>query len=187
MPALRLIVLDRDGVINRDSVDFIRSPDQWVPLPGSLEAIAGLHRLGFHVVVATNQSAIGRGLIDAHMLEQIHASMLQRVEQADGRIAGIFVCPHHPDAGCRCRKPRPGLLRQIADRYSISPDKMTVVGDSPRDLQAALAFGAQPVLVRTGNGLDTERSAARLGHPAVYNDLLDFHNAMKLTVSNSSS
>lgn len=147
-----LVILDRDGVINADSPDYIKSPEEWHALPGSLEAIAALHRAGFIVVVASNQSGLGRGLFDAAALEAIHEKMLGLVNQAGGHIDRIFFCPHHPDAGCDCRKPLPGLLQQIARTYGQSLAGVPVIGDSGRDLEAARAMGARPILVLTGNG-----------------------------------
>lgn len=159
----RLIVLDRDGVINRDSDDFIKSPGEWQPIPGSLDAIARLTAAGFTVAVATNQSGLGRGLFDVSALEAIHAKMRDAVSRAGGRIDRIAYCPHRPDAGCDCRKPRPGLLHQLADHYGIQLSGITVVGDSRRDLRAAAAAGARPVLVLTGNGMATQAELAADG------------------------
>jgi D-glycero-D-manno-heptose 1,7-bisphosphate phosphatase len=152
---MKLIVLDRDGVINRDSADYIKSPREWYALPGSLEAIARLGQAGFSVVVATNQAGIARGLFDYDDLFAIHDRMLQQVSDLGGRIDAIFFCPHGPHDGCECRKPAPGLLKQVAWRYSVSLDAVPFVGDSLRDLQAATAAGARPVLVKTGNGRKT--------------------------------
>jgi D-glycero-D-manno-heptose 1,7-bisphosphate phosphatase len=164
-----LVVLDRDGVINRESDDFIRSPAEWIPLPGSLEAIAALTRAGFRVVVATNQSGVARGLFTAETLDRIHARMSDTIRDAGGRLDGIFHCPHGPDDGCECRKPRPGLLRQIEARFGQSLVGRPVIGDSRRDLEAAVAVGARPILVRTGNGRRTE--AEWSGPLEVYDDL----------------
>ncbi|MAF82556.1 MAG: D-glycero-beta-D-manno-heptose 1,7-bisphosphate 7-phosphatase [Gammaproteobacteria bacterium] len=152
-----LIVLDRDGVINHDSTAFIKSPHEWIALPGSPEAIKQLNDAGFTVLVATNQSGVGRGLFSRETLEGIHAKMLATVTAAGGHIDGIYYCPHDPDAACDCRKPQPGLLRQIAQEYHCSAADMIIVGDSLRDLEAAWAFGASAILVRTGNGLTTEQ------------------------------
>ncbi|MFP4079669.1 MAG: D-glycero-beta-D-manno-heptose 1,7-bisphosphate 7-phosphatase [Ectothiorhodospira sp.] len=154
----RLVILDRDGVINRDSPDYIKSPQEWIPLPGSLEAIARLTRAGWRVAVATNQSGLARGLFDAATLEAIHDRMRRAVEAAGGRIDLIHHCPHGPDDGCDCRKPRPGLLHRIADDLGVSLAGVPAVGDSARDLEAARAAGCRPLLVRTGNG---ERTLAR--------------------------
>lgn len=153
---LKLVVLDRDGVINRESADFIRTPAEWLPLPGSLEAISALGRAGFTVVVATNQSGVGRGLISPAMLTAIHERLLQAVAEHGGSLGGIFVCPHHPDDRCDCRKPKAGLFRQIEARFETSLAGQPAIGDSHRDIEAALAVGARPILVRTGNGLADE-------------------------------
>jgi D-glycero-D-manno-heptose 1,7-bisphosphate phosphatase len=159
----RTVILDRDGVINEDSPGFIKSPAEWRPLPGSLEAIARLTAAGFDVYVASNQSGVGRGLFDAATLEAIHEKMRQAVEAAGGRLAGIYVCPHHPDAGCECRKPRPGLLRALAREHGLGLAGVPVVGDSRRDLEAAAAVGAEPWLVRTGNGRAVEHDGVPCG------------------------
>ncbi len=156
-PHTSLVVLDRDGVINRESANYIRQPDEWLPLPGSLQAIAELTRAGFTVVVATNQSGVGRGLYSAEVLTAIHARMTAAVEAAGGRIAGIFFCPHQPSDGCDCRKPLPGLMRQIETRFGTSLRNRPAIGDSLRDLQAAWRVSARAMLVQTGNGLKTMR------------------------------
>lgn len=152
----RLVILDRDGVINHESPSFIRSTDDWIPIAGSIKAIADLTSAGFVVYVATNQSGVGRGLYTAATLNLIHEQMELVVGRAGGRIAGIFTCPHHPDDGCDCRKPKPGLLRQIEAATGASLLAVPAIGDSARDLEAALAVGARPILVRTGNGTKTE-------------------------------
>jgi len=155
-----VIVLDRDGVINQDSSHFIKSADEWIALPGSATAIKKLNDAGFTVVVATNQSGVGRGLFSLTTLEDIHRKMTAVVTAAGGHLDGIYYCPHEPDAGCDCRKPEPGLLQQIAQHYDRPAAEFIVVGDSLRDLQAAWAFGAKAILVRTGNGRDTEQHLA---------------------------
>ena len=167
----RLVILDRDGVINRESPHFIRSPGEWAPLAGSLEAIASLTRGGFLVVIATNQSGVGRGLFTMETLAAIHQRMQREIEAAGGKLGGIYVCPHHPDDHCDCRKPLPGLLRQIEQRFGCSLAGQPVVGDSERDIRAAQAVGAQPILVRTGNGLDTEKLMAPGDQVQVFDDL----------------
>ena len=151
----RLVVLDRDGVINEDSEGFIKSPAEWQAIDGSLEAIAALNRARFTVVVATNQSGIGRGLYNHADLRDIHGHMQQELAALGGVLDCIYVCPHHPEAGCDCRKPAPGMLRQIEQDYGLSLDNLPVVGDSERDLLAAQAVGARPILVLTGNGRHT--------------------------------
>lgn len=162
-PDLRLVVLDRDGVINHDSDDFIKSPAEWQSIAGSLEAIAALTAAGYTVAVATNQSGIGRGLMDRGSVEAIHRRMHEEAEAAGGRIHRVVYCPHRPDAGCDCRKPAPGLLRQLGAHYGLPLDGVPVIGDSERDLAAARAVGARPILVRTGNGRRTEAALAARG------------------------
>ncbi len=147
-----LIILDRDGVINKDSDDFIKSPQAFVPLPGSLEAIARLNAAGYCVVVATNQSGIARGLFDLQTLNAIHHKLEKLLATVGGHLDGIFYCPHAPDAGCDCRKPKPGLLQQIGRKFETELTGVPVIGDSLRDLQSALAVAAAPILVRTGKG-----------------------------------
>jgi len=151
----KIVVLDRDGVINADSPDYIKSASEWNALPHSLEAIAKLTRAGFTVIVASNQSGLGRGLFDADELESIHQKMLHEVSVAGGEIAAIYFCPHRPDENCDCRKPQPGLLQQIAADRQITMLDVPVIGDSARDLEAARAMGARPILVLTGNGEKT--------------------------------
>lgn len=148
----QLVLLDRDGVINQDSAAYIKSPDEWHAIPGSLEAIARLHRAGLRVVVVSNQSGVGRGLFSARTLEEINARMQREVEAAGGALAGVYCCPHRPDEGCDCRKPAPGLLRRIERDFGESLRDAPFVGDKLTDLDAALAVGARPMLVRTGYG-----------------------------------
>ncbi len=152
---MKLIILDRDGVINEDSDDFIRSPEDWVPIPGSLEAISRLYRGGYRVIVTTNQSGVGRGLLSIEDLHQIHAKMSYQLDALGGAIDAVFYCPHHPDDRCDCRKPKPGMLLDIAARLRIPLTGVPAVGDSRRDLEAAVAAGASPILVRTGKGART--------------------------------
>lgn len=167
-----LIVLDRDGVINRDSRDFVKSAAEWVPLPGSIEAIARLSRAGFTVAVASNQSGLGRGLFDRRALTAMHRKFRRLVASAGGRIDRIVVCPHAPGDGCNCRKPKPGLLRRLERFYRTDLRGVPVVGDSLRDLEAAAAANARPILVRTGNGRKTEAALDnRLGSTEVFDDL----------------
>jgi D-glycero-D-manno-heptose 1,7-bisphosphate phosphatase len=160
---MKLIILDRDGVINFGSEQFIKSPEEWKPIPGSLEAIARLTREGWRVVVATNQSGLARGLFEMATLNAIHAKMHKAVAQAGGRIEAVFYCPHSADMHCGCRKPKAGLFNEIAARYGGDLKGVPSVGDSLRDLQAAASVGAQPVLVKTGKG---ERTLAAGGMPA---------------------
>lgn len=153
---MKVLVLDRDGVINADSPDYIKSPEEWHALPGSIEAIARASRAGFRIAVASNQSGVGRGLFDLDTLSAINDTMIDAVENAGGRIDLVVFCPHGPDEGCECRKPKAGLLRRIETELGTSLAGQWVIGDSQRDLEAARAVGAQPVLVRTGNGRETE-------------------------------
>lgn len=176
----RLVVLDRDGVINRESTEFIRTPEEWHPLPGSLAAIADLTAAGFSVVVASNQSGVGRGLFTADTLAAIHTRMTLAVESAGGRLAGIFVCPHRPEDSCECRKPLPGLLRQIEATFGVALRSQPAIGDSYRDLEAAWQVGARAMLVRTGNGLETEQ---RLGAGAAVEVFPNLAAAAALLIS----
>ena len=152
---MKLVILDRDGVINYDSKQYIKSPEEWKPIPGSLAAIARLNQQGYRVVVATNQSGIGRGLFEMDTLNAIHDKMLKAAVQVGGRIDAVFFCPHTSAEQCDCRKPEPGMLREIGKRYNTSLSEVPAVGDSLRDMQVAAAVGAQPMLVLTGNGSKT--------------------------------
>ena len=154
-PTMKLIILDRDGVINFDSDAYIKSPQEWVAIPGSLQAIARLNQHGYRVAVATNQAGISRGLFDMKTLCAIHQKLHQSAQAVGARIDAIFYCPHAPDAHCDCRKPNPGMLLSIGQRFEVSLHNLPVVGDSLRDLQAAAQVGAAPYLVRTGNGEQT--------------------------------
>ena len=155
MPKQRYVLLDRDGVINRDSDDFIKCPEEWLPIEGSLEAIAMLNACGYKVIVVTNQSGIARGLFDAAMLEKIHDKMHRLVNEKGGASTAVYYCPHGPDSVCDCRKPKAGMLKAFATDFDVDLTAIAVVGDSLRDLQAAIAVGAQPILVKTGKGLQT--------------------------------
>ncbi len=168
---LKLIVLDRDGVINHDSAHFIKSPDEWRPIPGSLEAIARLNHAGYRVVVATNQSGIGRGLFDMATLNLIHEKMHKALALAGGRVDAVFFCPHTGDSDCECRKPKPGMLREISQRYAVDLADVPVIGDSLRDLQAAEAVGAKPMLVLTGKGEKTLREGNFPKNTVIFPDL----------------
>ena len=156
-----LVILDRDGVINHDSDDYIKSPDEWQPLPGSLEAIARLCRADYTVVVATNQAGVGRGLFSQEMLIRIHRKMASSIRDKGGRLDSVFFCPHSPAEQCGCRKPKPGMLLEISDRLGIGLSGVPVVGDSLRDLEAAEAAGAIPVLVKTGRGRLTQEKLSK--------------------------
>lgn len=168
---MKLIVLDRDGTINHDSDQYIKSPAEWKPIPGSLEAIARLNHGGWRVVVATNQSGLARGLFDMATLNAIHAEMHRAAAHAGGRIDAIFFCPHAADADCGCRKPRPGMLHEIARRLNVELAGVPVVGDSLKDLQAAAAVGAQPMLVLTGKGKRTREAGELPAGTEIYPDL----------------
>ena len=159
---MKLIILDRDGTINEDRDDFVKSPDEWVPIPGALEAIARLNHAGWHTVVATNQSGLGRGTYDMAALNAMHIKMNQLLAKQGGRIDAVFFCPHAPEDVCTCRKPLPGLFLQIGERFSVDLKDVPVVGDALRDLQAGAAVGCEPHLVRTGksSGLDAGQLAA---------------------------
>ncbi|MDE0488078.1 MAG: D-glycero-beta-D-manno-heptose 1,7-bisphosphate 7-phosphatase [Gammaproteobacteria bacterium] len=170
----RLVILDRDGVINEERLDYIRSVDQWRPLPGSIEAIASLCRAGLAVAVATNQSGIGRGYLTSGELDAIHARMEAAVREAGGGLAGVFHCPHTPADRCRCRKPLPGLLERIEAAVGLPVAGEYMVGDSMRDLEAASAAGARPALVRTGFGAATEQRLSPGGAVPVFDDLAEF-------------
>ncbi len=168
----KLVVLDRDGVINRDSDAYVKSADEWQPLPGSIDAIARLCEAGFTVTVASNQSGLARGLFDYAALASMHRKLRRLVNGAGGRIDRIVICPHGPDDGCDCRKPKAGLLQQLARQYDRSLAGVPVIGDSLRDLEAAVAVGALPILVRTGKGANTESGLpGLLRDVAVHNDL----------------
>ena len=169
--AMKLVILDRDGVINHDSAEFIKSPDEWRPIPGSLEAIARLTHAGYQVVLATNQSGIGRGLFEVSALNAIHDRMHRALGQIGGRIDAIFFCPHAQDANCECRKPKAGLLQEIARRFSVDLKGVPIIGDSLRDLQAADAVGALPILVLTGKGVHTRDAGALPPATQIYSDL----------------
>lgn len=161
---MKLVILDRDGTINEDRDDFVKSPDEWVPIPGSLEAVARLNHAGWHTVLATNQSGLGRGLFDMGALNAIHAKMNQLLAMQGGRIDAVFFCPHVPQDNCDCRKPLPGLMLQIGERFGVDLAQVPVVGDTLRDLQAGAAAGCPTHMVWTGKsaGLDAEAQAAAL-------------------------
>ncbi len=157
---MKLVILDRDGVINHDSDQYIKNPDEWEAIPGSLEAIARLNQEGYRVVVATNQSGVGRGLFDMDTLNAIHEKMVRALADVGGRIDAIFFCPHTSADECDCRKPKAGLFREIEARFNADMSEVPAVGDSLRDLQAALEVGAKPLLVLTGKGKKTVKDPA---------------------------
>ena len=168
---MKLIILDRDGVINYDSDQFIKSPNEWKPIPGSLEAIARLVQADYRVVVATNQSGVGRGLFDMTTLNAIHDKMHKAAAQAGGRIDAVFFCPHAAQADCACRKPKAGMLEEIAARYNVDMKGVPAVGDSLRDLESAAKLGAQPILVLTGKGSKTQAAGELPQGTLIYSDL----------------
>jgi D-glycero-D-manno-heptose 1,7-bisphosphate phosphatase len=170
---MKLVILDRDGVINQDSAAYIKTPDEWKPIPGSLEAVARLNQAGYHVVIATNQSGVGRGLFEMATLNAIHDKMHRALAQVGGRIDAVFFCPHAQDAGCDCRKPKPGLYEEIASRLNVNLRNVPAVGDSLRDLQAATAVGAAPLLVLTGKGAKTRAEGELPEGTLVFGDLAE--------------
>lgn len=176
MPTMKLIILDRDGVINHDRDDFVKSADEWQPIDGSLDAIAFLTQAGYTLAVATNQSGIGRGLFDMQTLNDMHGKMHKLVHQAGGEISGIWFCPHTAEHRCTCRKPQPGMIHDILERFQTDAAEVYLVGDSLRDLQAIAAAGGQAVLVKTGKGMKTLQSDADKlpENTLVFDDLLAF-------------
>jgi D-glycero-D-manno-heptose 1,7-bisphosphate phosphatase len=166
-----VVLLDRDGVINQDSVDYIKSIDEWQPIPGSLEAIARLHNNGFQLGIVTNQSAVGRGIISVDTLWGIHRHMLQHIVDAGGFVERIFFCLHTPDDNCDCRKPKPGLLRQAAEYFASGFETMIFIGDKRSDIETARAVGARPILVRSGYGAKTEAEWDGDDLPEVFDNL----------------
>jgi len=171
---VKLVILDRDGTINHDSDAHIKSPAEWRPLDGSLEAIARLTQADYKIVVATNQSGIARGLFDTTTLIAIHDVLQRALGQVGGRIDAFFFCPHAADSACECRKPKPGMLLEIAGRFNASLGEVYMVGDALRDLQAAAAAGARPVLVLTGKGKKTQKEGNLPPGTAVFTDLAAF-------------
>jgi D-glycero-D-manno-heptose 1,7-bisphosphate phosphatase len=176
---VKVVILGRDGTLNEYREDHVKAPEEWMPLPGALEAVARLHHAGWHVVVATNQSGIGRGMIDMASLNAVHSHMLQLLQRVGGRIDAVFFCPHTPEEECDCRKPLPGMMKQIAQRYGVDVHQLPMVGDTARDLQAALAAGCQPHLVCTGRAgaLDEsqlEKIVAAAPGTQVHKDLAAF-------------
>lgn len=168
---MKLIILDRDGVINQDSDSFVKNPDEWIALPGSLHAIARLAQAGWRVVVATNQSGLARGLFDMDTLTAIHTKMRRELAAAGGSIDAVFMCPHGPDDNCSCRKPKPGMFEQIGHRYDVDLAGVPAVGDSLRDLQASSSVGCSPWLVLTGNGKKTLAKGGLPDNTRVCDDL----------------
>ncbi len=150
MHAPKLVILGRDGILNEYREDHVKSPAEWVPVPGALEAVARLNHAGWHVVVATNQAGIGRGMIDMAAINAVHAAMIQQLHACGGRLDAVFLCPHTPDDHCECRKPLPGMMLEIARRYGADLSQVPLASDTLRDLQAARAAGCEPHLVCSG-------------------------------------
>ena len=171
---MKLVILDRDGTINHDSAEYIKSPQEWRPLKGSLEAIARLTQAGYRVVVATNQSGIARGLFSAKTLFAIHDTLQRALGQIGGRIDAFFFCPHAADSRCECRKPQPGMLLEVARRFNVSLKDTYMVGDARKDLEAAVAAGARPILVLTGKGRKTRDEGNLPSGTQVFADLAAF-------------
>jgi D-glycero-D-manno-heptose 1,7-bisphosphate phosphatase len=171
---MKLVILDRDGTINYDSDEHIKSPDECRPIEGSLEAIARLTQADYRIVVATNQSGIARGLLDTNTLFAIHDKLMQALSQLGGRIDAFFFCPHAADSSCRCRKPQPGMLLEVAERFNVSLKDVYMVGDAQRDVDAAAAAGARPVLVLTGKGRQTLAAGKLPPGTEVFEDLAAF-------------
>jgi D-glycero-D-manno-heptose 1,7-bisphosphate phosphatase len=171
---MKLVILDRDGTINHDSEHHIRSPEEWRPIKGSLEAIARLTQAGYRIVVATNQSGIARGYFTTRTLFQIHETLQRAVGQAGGRVDAFFFCPHAADSACSCRKPQPGMLVEAARRFNVALEDTYMVGDARRDVEAAAAAGARPVLVLTGKGRKTEEEGKLPPGTRVVADLAAF-------------
>jgi D-glycero-D-manno-heptose 1,7-bisphosphate phosphatase len=170
----KLIILDRDGVINEDSDDYIKSPSEWMPIAGSLAAIARLNEAGYSVTIATNQSGIARGFFDLDTLDDIHEKMEILLEKEGGHIDDIAYCPHGPDIGCTCRKPAPGMLNRMIERFNAYPRKTTMVGDTKSDYDAAMAAGISFALLKTGKGLRTIEQAALPDDVPVFDDLATY-------------
>ncbi len=168
---MKLVILDRDGVINYDSAAFIKTPDEWKPIPGSLEAIAHLTQAGYRVVVATNQSGIGRGLLDMGALNAINDKMCKAISHAGGRIDAMFFCPHANTDNCSCRKPATGMFQEISERFGIDLIGVPAIGDSMRDLRTAAAVGAMPILVLTGKGKKTRAEGGLPENTKIFSNL----------------
>ena len=170
---MKLVILDRDGVINQDSANYIKSPNEWIPIPNSLEAISLLNQHGYSVVIATNQSGVGRGLYGIEELNNIHAKMIKMLAEIGGSIDAIFFCTHTDEDHCDCRKPEIGMLVEIKDRFSVSFEDICGVGDSLRDLEAFEKVGMQPILVKTGNGENTFLEGKYHKQSLVFDDLFE--------------
>lgn len=173
----KFVILDRDGVINQEGPDHVRSPEEWLPIPGSLEAIARLNKAGYRVFVSTNQSGIARGYFDIETLSLIHKKMQDMLAELGGKVEMVLFCPHGPADDCSCRKPKPGMLHDLEQRLGSSLVGVPFVGDALRDLQAGIAVGAHPVLVLTGKGQLTLEENKGMDFPDVYENLAAFADA----------
>ena len=171
---MKLIILDRDGVINEDSDEYIKSPDEWIPIPGSLEAIGKLSQNSFRIIIITNQSGIGRKIFSVDMLHAIHKKMITHLSEFGGVIDGILFCPCKPEDHCNCRKPKPGLYNEVSNRLQMSLKNVFCVGDKITDIEAAKNAGGSPILVRTGKRKDEVNDELPPKHVPVYNDLASF-------------
>jgi len=180
---MKLIILDRDGVINHDSDQFIKHPDEWKPIPGSLEAIARLTREGWRVAVATNQSGLARGLFEMATLNAIHAKMHKAAMGAGGRIEAVFYCAHSAEMDCACRKPKAGMYLEIAARYGCDLNAVPVIGDSLRDMVSAYSVDAQPILVKTGKGVKTLAAGGLPKNTLVFENLSEAVNQLLSSVA----
>ncbi len=174
----RLLILDRDGVINEDSPDFVKSPQEWRPLPGSLRALGAATQAGFRITIVSNQSGLARGLFKLEDLHRIHSRLVHEAELHGGVIEAFFFCPHGPRENCACRKPQPGLVRAAAARSGLGVSEAVMIGDRASDIEAARAAGVRPILVLTGHGTETARSSPAMTELAVYSDLAHAVNAL---------
>ena len=170
----KLIILDRDGVINYDSENYVKNPGEWIPIAGSLSAIARLNRVGYQIVIATNQSGVDRGYYSLDMLEAIHKKMHSELEKTGGRLANVYFCPHIPESNCLCRKPKPGLLHLISEDFPKVFQGASLVGDSLRDIQVAKAVGCHPVLIRTSNDKKKIAYSKELKDVLIFKNLSDY-------------
>ena len=181
------MLLDRDGVINRDSPDYVKDPEEWIPIEGSLEAIAKLYKAGWRMFVVSNQSVIGRGLARVDTVAKIHAKMQRLLASHGGQIDALFFCPHHPNDRCRCRKPRTGLFEDIANRTNIDLKQVPYVGDTMKDITAAKTIGAKAILVRSGQGAATEAGSKLPKSVLVFDSLAEVADHFTKSINNAVS
>lgn len=175
---IKLLILDRDGVINEDSPHFVKSPEEWRPISGSLEAIALLNKANIFVAIASNQSGLARGLFNEATLQAIHQKMTHELKNHNGHIDKIFYCPHGPDNHCDCRKPKPGLLIQAMNYFRVTPEETCFIGDSQRDIDAAIAAQCHAAIVKTGNGKAAHATGKLPSHIKIYDNLLTYVNTL---------